>query len=134
MEWFQRTDAWSMPEAEAIPIALTLNELLTNAIKHSPSRPTADVACELCCDDAGIRVVISNPARLPVGFDLNGIPGGVSGLGLVRALLPRRHAKLAIEQHGTRVEATVLLRPPVVQAFASTGNADNSALRAAARG
>ena len=29
---------WILPEGEAIPVALTLNELLTNAIKHSPRR------------------------------------------------------------------------------------------------
>ena len=28
---------WTLPEVEAIPIALTINELLTNAIKHSAS-------------------------------------------------------------------------------------------------
>ncbi|MGS0759270.1 hypothetical protein ACVBEH_33455, partial [Roseateles sp. GG27B] len=31
-----QSQQWSLPEAESIPIALTLNELLTNAIKHSP--------------------------------------------------------------------------------------------------
>src|SRR5205085_513046 len=30
-----RAADWTLPEAEAIPVALTLNELLTNAIKHS---------------------------------------------------------------------------------------------------
>jgi two-component sensor histidine kinase len=125
-------DLWALPEAEAIPIALTLNELLTNAIKHSRAGSAADVACELVCDEAGVQVMISNPARLPAGFDLNGIPGGVSGLGLVRALLPRRHATLGIEQHGARVAATVLLRPPVVRRpDAERGNADNSARRVA---
>jgi PAS domain S-box-containing protein len=125
-------DAWALPEAEAIPVALTLNELLTNAIKHSRGGGGADVDCELTCDEAGVRVMISNPARLPPGFDLGGIPGGVSGLGLVRALLPRRHASLGIEQRGARVAATVLLRPPVVRRpDAERGNADNSARRMA---
>ncbi|MEO7008573.1 MAG: hypothetical protein ABI156_05435, partial [Caldimonas sp.] len=105
--------AWALPENEAIPIALTLNELLTNAIKHSAD-PAAEVACEVDCDDAGVRIVISNAARLPAGFDLARIPGGVSGLGLVRALVPRRHASLTIEQQAGRVVATVALRPPVV--------------------
>jgi hypothetical protein len=36
----------------------------------------------------------------------------VSGLGLVRALLPRRSASLALEQRGEEVVATVRLSPP----------------------
>jgi two-component sensor histidine kinase len=84
-------DRWALPEAEAIPIALTLNELLTNAVKHSVrGAAPADIACELSGDEGGVRVTISNPARLAPGFDLARIPGGVSGLGLVRALLPGR--------------------------------------------
>ncbi|HUP10471.1 MAG TPA: PAS domain S-box protein [Caldimonas sp.] len=107
---------WALPESEAIPIALTLNELLTNAVKHSEAGEgaRADIACELIADAGGIRVSISNPARLADGFDLGLIPGGVSGLGLVRALLPRRHATLGIEQHGRRVVATMTLQPPVL--------------------
>ena len=45
-------------------------------------------------------------------FNLASFPGGVSGLGLVRSLLPRRSAKLSIEQQGDEVVATVKLVPP----------------------
>jgi hypothetical protein len=38
----------------------------------------------------------------------------VSGLGLVRALLPRRSAGLTLEQHGDRVVAMVALKAPNV--------------------
>jgi len=107
--------AWALPETEAIPIALTLNELLTNAVKHSAADGGhVDIDCELFADAAGIQVSISNPARLADGFDFARIPGGVSGLGLVRALLPRRHATLGIEQQGPRVVATMTLQPPVL--------------------
>jgi hypothetical protein len=51
---------------------------------------------------------------LAPGFDLLRIPGGVSGLGLVRALLPRRSARLTLEQHADRVVAEMVLQPPVV--------------------
>ena len=67
-----------------------------------------------------MRVSISNTAVLAKGFSLARIPNGVSGLGLVRALLPRRSATLRIEQFGAQVMATVTLRPPVV---ARTGGA-----------
>jgi PAS domain S-box-containing protein len=106
---------WSLPEVEAIPIALTLNELLTNAIKHStPGEPGEEIVCALDGGDAGVRVAISSRACLPAGFSLARIPNGVSGLGLVRALLPRRSASLRIEQADEHVVATVALRAPVV--------------------
>jgi two-component sensor histidine kinase len=101
---------WALPEAESIPIALTINELLTNAVKHSQ----ADVCCTLACQEDGVRIVIANRARLPEGFSLARFPGGVSGLGLVRALLPRRSATLSIEQDGETVRATVTLQPPCI--------------------
>ncbi len=105
---------WALPEAESIPIALTINELLTNAVKHCTAGDHGAVSCTLVCGDAGVSVVIGNPARLPAGFNLARFPGGVSGLGLVRALLPRRSASLTIEQQGERVVATVALSPPGV--------------------
>ena len=110
-------DAWALPEAESIPIALTLNELLTNAIKHSGPAVVGDlgdVSCVLDSSETGVRIVISNLATLPAGFNLARVPGGVSGLGLVRALLPRRSASLSIEQQAARVVATMALQPPGV--------------------
>jgi len=104
---------WGLPEAESIPIALTINELLTNAIKHSLD--AADVVrCTLACDAEGVRVEIANHGRLGDDFKLAQIPGGVSGLGLVRALMPRRSATLVLEQQGPQVVATLTLVPPGV--------------------
>ncbi|MDP3086519.1 MAG: PAS domain S-box protein, partial [Rubrivivax sp.] len=101
-----------LPEAESIPIALTINELLTNAVKHAAQ---GEVECKLHSVDDAVDIVITNQGRLAEGFSLSHIPGGVSGLGLVRALLPRRSAHLAIEQAGEQVRARVTLRPPSVQ-------------------
>jgi hypothetical protein len=42
------------------------------------------------------------------------VPGGVSGLGLVRALLPRRGATLQLAEEGGDVVARVSLVPPGV--------------------
>jgi signal transduction histidine kinase len=101
-----------LPEAEAIPIALTINELLTNAVKHSTA---AEVLCELDTQGEALRVRVRHPGRLREGFDLEKYPGGVSGLGLVRALLPRRSATFGLSQQGDEVLAEVLLQPPSVQ-------------------
>ncbi|HMC17210.1 MAG TPA: PAS domain S-box protein [Albitalea sp.] len=109
---------WALPEAESIPIALTVNELLTNAVKHSIAEHGTMVSCKLLCSDSGVQIVISNKAHLPSGFTLARFPGGVSGLGLVRSLLPRRSAKLTLEQQGDEVVATVLLEPPGIHKLA----------------
>ncbi|ACB34987.1 putative signal transduction histidine kinase [Leptothrix cholodnii SP-6] len=103
---------WALPESESIPIALTLNELLTNAIKHSPAGST--VGCRLVADPGGVRIEIGNLGSLPPGFRIDHRPSTVSGLGLVRALLPRRNASLGIEQRDDRVVAIVALAAPVV--------------------
>ncbi|MFG6429310.1 PAS domain-containing protein [Roseateles sp. LYH14W] len=104
-------DDWCLPEAEAIPIALSLNELLGNALKHSDG---AQVRCQLICDTLGVTVEIANPGRLPEGFLLQNVKSGVSGLGLVRALLPRRSAILSLEQQGGDVVCRLELIPPSV--------------------
>jgi len=103
---------WQMPEADSIPIALTLNELLTNAIKHGHGQ---GVRCEASVHGERVWVEIANHGRLPAGFDLSRLPGGLSGLGLARALLPRRSASLALQQQGEEVLARVELRAPSVQ-------------------
>jgi PAS domain S-box-containing protein len=103
---------WLMPEAESIPIALTLNELLTNAIKHGSGD---SLRCETSVDDGCVLVAIVNRGRLPPGFDLARFPGSLSGLGLARALLPRRSATLTLHQQGDEVVARVQLRAPSVQ-------------------
>ena len=100
---------FALPEAESIPIALTINELLTNAIKHGA--PGA-VRCVLQCDEARLLISVFSPGQLPGGFSLAQVPPGVSGLGLVRALLPRRSATLTLAQVGNEVEARIVLVPP----------------------
>lgn len=101
-----------LPETEAIPVALTVNELLTNAIKHGSG---SEVRLNLQAVDETIRISVSNAGSLPAGFDVQQVRGGVSGLGLVRALLPRRSATLSLQQQGADVVAQVELRPPSVR-------------------
>jgi PAS domain S-box-containing protein len=99
-----------LPEAESIPIALTINELLTNAVKHSQDA----VRCSMHLKPDGVQIEVFNRAQLSAGFTLENFPFGVSGLGLVRALLPRRSASLELAQRGADVVAAVYLRAPSV--------------------
>lgn len=101
-----------LPEAESIPFALVLNELLTNAVKHGRGE---EVLCQLMAKGEGISLQVSGRSSLPPGFDLAQHRAGVAGLGLVRALLPRRAALFTLTQQGERVVAQVDLAPPAVR-------------------
>ncbi|WP_428422620.1 PAS domain S-box protein [Methylibium sp.] len=100
--------SWALPEAEAIPIALTLNELLGNALKHG----SGTVECSLVSQVEEARIEVRNEGRLPEGFSLDRVAAGVYGLGLVRALLPRRSASFSLAAEASGVLACVSLRPP----------------------
>ncbi len=101
-----------LPEAESIPVALTVNELFTNAIKHSSG---SDVRCTLSAQGEAVHIRIASRATLSEGFDLKQVRAGVTGLALVRALLPRRSATLTLLQEGPDVVAAIELRPPGVR-------------------
>ena len=101
-----------LPEAESIPVALTVNELFTNAIKHGSG---AEVRCTLAAHGEGVQIRIASEALLAEGVDVTQVRAGVSGLGLVRALLPRRSATLTLAQEGSEVVAAIELRPPSVR-------------------
>lgn len=109
---------WQLPEAESIPIALSLNELLTNAHKHGPGMQA--LHCVMAAGEQGVRIDIRGPGRLPEGFNVDRVPGGVSGLGLVRALLPRRSAKLSIQQDHDDVLTRIELIPPGIHLLPPT--------------
>lgn len=106
---------FALTEADSIPIALTVNELLTNAIKHSTQHGgIGEVCCRLDCEDRAVRISVASASRLPEGFSLAQVPPGISGLGLVRALLPRKGSAMTLEQQGEQVVATLRLEPPAV--------------------
>jgi two-component sensor histidine kinase len=109
-------DLWryGLPESEAVPLALVMNELGTNAIKHRSSR-TDGIMVRVAGRPDGMVFAIENPGTLPAGFDLAQIAASVSGLGLVKALLPRRGARLTLEQSGSVVAARLQLCPPSIR-------------------
>ncbi|MCW5636888.1 MAG: PAS domain S-box protein, partial [Rubrivivax sp.] len=101
-----------LPEAEAIPLALIVNELLTNAVKHGQG---SIVFCHIADEGDAVSIRVASAGRLADDFDLARVPAGVSGLGLVRALLPRRGARLTLAPEGDDVVATLRLQPPSVR-------------------
>ena len=96
-----------------MPIALILNELVTNACKHSSAceclpgcRP---ITVNLSGDETGVAVIITNPFRGGGQAAHSGF-----GLNLVKSLLPKQSARLEIER-GDGIYSVVLeLLPPIV--------------------
>jgi two-component sensor histidine kinase len=108
---------FALTEADSIPIALTINELFTNAIKHSAAPEGAghhEIECRFEGGEASIAIVIANRGTLAPGFSLAAVPPGVSGLGLVRSLLPRKGARMTLVAEGAEVVARLELGPPAV--------------------
>jgi two-component sensor histidine kinase len=105
---------YGLPENEAVPLALVVNELGTNAIKHRASRLDG-IMVRVSPRPDGMEFVIENPGTLKDGFDLGKIAASVSGLGLVKALLPRRGARMTIDQAGALVATRLQLMPPAIR-------------------
>jgi two-component sensor histidine kinase len=107
-----------MSENEIVPLALIVNELIMNAIKHSRATANGNTV-EVALEGAGngARIVIRDPSgRLPRHFNFDAGVGLGTGLSLVKSLLPPDGARLRFENvpslGGTKVELT--LRPPVI--------------------
>jgi PAS domain S-box-containing protein len=116
-----------LPEAEAIPLALVLNELFTNAVKHGHGAP---IRCDVRAEGDAVLIRVAQTGELAAGFDLDKVPAGVSGLGLVRALLPRRGARLALVAEGAEVVAALRLQPPSVRPPEAAGGAGTAEVAA----
>jgi two-component sensor histidine kinase len=108
---------------QAGSLALVLNELMTNALKHgaasAPGRGDAGVrpprlVCEVRHTPDGAEVDICNPGQWDGPPRLDDRPPGVQGLGLVRALLPSRGADLQFITQPGWVCARLQIRPPVL--------------------
>jgi len=97
----------------AVPLALVVNELVTNAIKHGDTEEVVQVALTTCRRD--VRLTIRNRGKpLPPGLDLATGRGVGTGLGLVMALLPREGASLDLYQDGEWIVSELILGEPAV--------------------
>lgn len=111
-------------ESETVAVALVLNELVTNAVKHAAGgSPAALPSVRLMREGARGRVLIENPGALEPGFDFDSRQGLGTGLGLVRALIPVPGMSVGFRQTGGRVEVEIIIEAPVVS---SVGDAPPS--------
>ncbi|HRP75343.1 MAG TPA: PAS domain S-box protein [Rhodocyclaceae bacterium] len=102
-------------ESETVAVALVLNEIVTNAVKHASGDSPASVpSVKLTRDGERGRILIENPGALAPGFDFNSRQGLGTGLGLVRALIPVPGMSVSFRQTGDRVEVEIVIESPVV--------------------
>lgn len=100
-------------EMEAVPVALVLNEMVFNAIKHGATGlpPRIDMKIDIARER--VTLIVSNTGILPA-CEKRGSASGGSGLPLIRSLLPRRGAHFDLVNGPAGVEARLTLQPPVV--------------------
>lgn len=100
---------------EAVAVALVLNELILNAVKHSPAGGR-DPWVSLSADGISAQVRIGNEPKAAPQFDLDNGEGCGMGLRLVRSLLPQQGAELSRELDVDGLMITCLkLTAPVVR-------------------
>jgi PAS domain S-box-containing protein len=99
---------------EAVPLALILNELIFNAVKHQAAQ-SQSIQVKVQDEPDGARVRIVTPDTcLPQNFDFaTGAMLG-TGLKLVKSLLPPSGCHLRISNESSGVVAELLLGPPVI--------------------
>lgn len=103
-------------EAEAVPLALVLNELIINAVKHGNQQAMGvEVRLRKGEQDDHIQIRISNTG---VWQDRSGAGPGLgpvrSGLQLVAAMLPPSGAQLLRDEEDGMIHVWLLLAPPVI--------------------
>ena len=100
--------------SEAVSIALVLNELILNAVKHSPHDGAAPTV-SLSANGSSAQLVIRNALTTVHDFDIDTGEGLGTGLRLVRSLLPDQGVQLSYETDAANFMLTRLrLTAPVV--------------------
>ena len=108
-------------ESETVAVALILNELITNAVKHAATEGTGDrdhPLVKLTRKGATGRIHIANPGHLPEGFDFVAGRKLGTGIGLVRALMPSSGMSIHFTQTDSQVVTEIVVEPPVLKTSA----------------
>ena len=102
-------------DSETVPIALIVNELLFNAVKHSFGKQDEQVIrISLLGNEQEMRFTVNSVGRLHEDFDFSAGHGLGTGLTLVKSLLPAFGATLTIANNDNGVRAELRLTPPVL--------------------
>lgn len=101
--------------SEAVSVAVALNELIVNALKHQPAEAGekhARVSVREGADAAEIRIF--NRGSLPASFDFGSGRAVGNGLGLVRTLLASPGGNIAFNGGRDGVEVVLTLTRPLL--------------------
>ncbi len=99
-------------ETETVPLALVLNELITNAVKHGEQ--DAGIKVELENHPNHIELTITNRGKLLPADSENYAPIAGTGLKLVKSLLPKKGVQLSWQQDGDYVTTALEITAPVI--------------------
>ncbi len=104
----------AIADMDAVPLALALNEIVVNAVKHG--EPGGRVRLEAAIDAAAgaAEIRIANRGRLPPGFNQATGSGSGNGLQLIRMLLPPQGTRFSLREQGGEVTAILRLTAPVI--------------------
>ena len=106
--------AVQIADNETVPIALIINELVFNAIKHGRREEPVKIFLSSDGESASVRVVTTG-AVLPPGFDFESGAGIGTGLRLVKSMLREDSARVTITSGPEGVSAELVLRPPAIK-------------------
>lgn len=103
---------YHLPIAQAVPLALAVNELAANAVKHAYPEGSGEIRIEFSAEpDGEVRIAVADAGiGLPEGFD----PKKSAGLGLqiVNRLIDQIGAQLHVERTNPGTRFTITLPPP----------------------
>ncbi|MGZ8917480.1 MAG: PAS domain-containing protein, partial [Methylobacter sp.] len=102
-------------ENEAVPLALVLNELILNAVKHAGHPKRVNVILRTGSSHEMIHISILNTGQLPPDFNFDNRRQINTGLNLVASLLPRAGSRLSFEQQGPTVVTLLEFQSPVIK-------------------
>lgn len=107
---------------DSVAIALIINELIFNGIKHTPGSLDTAVNIEIEFNGDRALVRIASQGSLPAGFDWTAGSGLGTGLSLIKSLIPKRGASVAISDANGLVLAELSITAPVLVLHGATNN------------
>jgi len=99
-----------------VSIALIINELIFNAIKHTPTPLVENIQINIITLADGAAIKISNPGEsLPLNFNFNNGHGLGTGLSLVKSLMPKQGSSITIKNIRHNIITEFILKAPLIE-------------------
>jgi PAS domain S-box-containing protein len=106
--------ACTLAESEAVPMALVLNELMHNAVKHGgKAHGDTCVTLRKAEQPDHVLITVANTGQLP--SQDRRAQHSQAGLRLIKSLLPHTGTQFDLQQIGHQVVTTLLVTPPVIR-------------------